>query len=95
MNFVSKLHVDVCIIGASGILTENGITNPYSMHSELQRKIIEASDYRILLADHSKFGKIAAEKAADLSEINLIITDSGLDNAVIEKYSKYTDIVIS
>ena len=89
-EFVDRLHVDVCIIGASGISLEAGITNPYPMHSALQRKIIESADTVLLLADHSKFDKKAHEKAADLSEINRIITDSGIPEAILEKYRAHT-----
>ena len=87
--FVSKLHADVCIIGASGISVEVGITNPYPMHSKLQRKIIEAADTVLLLADHSKFDKTALEKAASLSEIDRIITDSGISEKLLEKYREH------
>lgn len=91
--FVEKVHADVCIIGASGISVAEGITNPYPMHTALQRKIIEASQFRILLADHSKFGKCALEKAADLSEIDLLITDDGISPSVLAEYREHVRIV--
>ena len=87
--------MDVCLIGASGIAIDAGITNPYPMHSSLQRKIIEASECRILLADHSKFGKRAMEKAADLWEIDRIITDAGLPDQVFDEYSAHVKIDIA
>lgn len=92
--FVSKLHADVCIIGASGISVEAGITNPYPMHSNLQRKIIEAADTVLLLADHSKFDKTALEKAASLSEIDRIITDSGISEKLLEKYREHVFVEV-
>ena len=91
-EFVMRVHADVCIIGASGISVEGGLTNPYPMHSVLQRKIIEASSYRILLADHSKFGKRTMEWAANLDEMDLIITDSGIRNEILEEYRRYIPI---
>lgn len=94
-EFVTGIHADVCLIGASGIAIDTGVTNPYPMHSSLQRKIIEASDCRILLADHSKFGKRAMEKAADLCEISRIITDPGLPDEVFDEYSGYVKIDIA
>ena len=94
-NFVERTHADVCFIGASGISIENGITNPYPMHSMLQRKIIEVSEKRILLADHSKFGRTAMEKAADLCELDCIVTDSGIREDDLKAYEKYVKILIS
>lgn len=94
-EFVKSIHADVCIIGASGISIERGLTNPYPMHTTLQRLIIESAEKRIVAADHSKFGKIAMEKAADLSEIDCIVTDRGLREELREEYSKFTDIIIA
>lgn len=93
-EFVESLHADVCIIGASGISLERGITTPYPMHTALQRKIIEASKVRLLAVDHSKFDKIAAEKVAELSEMDKIITDSGLRKDIADKFSKHANLVI-
>lgn len=94
-EFVSRVHADVCVIGASGIDTARGITNPYPMHSALQRRIIEQSDFRILAADHSKFGKVAMEKAADLSEIDVIVTDSGISQEIVRQYGENVKLVIA
>lgn len=90
--FVAGLQADVCLIGASGISIDGGLTNPYPMHTVLQRRIIEASRRRIVLADHSKFGKRAMERAAALSEIDLIITDSGIPRQTLEEYRKHVRI---
>lgn len=38
---------------------------PYPMHTALQKQIVDSSSYRILLADHSKFGRNAMEHIAD------------------------------
>lgn len=94
-NFVASVKADLCIIGASGISIETGITNPYSMHTVLQRKIIESAKQRIIVADHSKFEKTAMEKAADFSEIDMIITDSGIHPDILSKYKKHIKIEIA
>lgn len=94
-SFAESVEADICIIGASGISIEKGITNPYPMHSALQRKILESAKKRILLADHSKFGKVAIEKAAELSEIDIIVTDSHINNDILSEYRKHTEIIIA
>lgn len=94
-EFVRRTQADVCIIGASGVSAEFGITNPYPMHSSLQRQIIASAQYRILVCDHSKFDRVAAEKAAELSQIDLIVTDSGIREDIYQKYSALTQIIIA
>ena len=94
-EFVSKIHADVCITSTSGIDIEGGLTGPYPMHTSLERKIYDAADMHLLLADHSKFGKRAAEKFGDLKDADIIITDSGLPKSMLAEYAKYTRIEIA
>ncbi|MBQ4109952.1 MAG: DeoR/GlpR transcriptional regulator [Clostridia bacterium] len=92
-DFVSQVKADIAIVGASGISLENGITNPYPMHNILQNKIIHSAKRCILVADHSKFDRTAMEKTAELSDIDMIITDSGISEELLEKYRKHIEII--
>ena len=94
-QFVDSIRADVAIIGASGISAEKGITNPYPMHNTLQSKIIHSAKKVILLADHSKFDRVAMEKNGELSDINLIVTDSGVSKSTLERYRKHVEIIIA
>ena len=94
-EFVSKIHADVCLTSVSGVDIAGGLTGPYPMHTSLQKKILAASDVRIIMADHSKFGKRAAEKCGDLKDASIVITDSGLSKSVAAEYAKYTRIEIA
>ena len=93
-DFVSSVKADVCLIGASGISSEFGLTTPYPMHTALQKKIIASSKTRILCADHSKFGKAAMERFGDMSEMDVIVTDSGVSESVLAEYRRYVNIII-
>lgn len=94
-RFVESVTADVAIIGASGISIEKGITNPYPLHNSLQNKIIKSAKKCILLADHSKFDRIAMEKTCELSCIDTIVTDSGISDEILKKYKKHVNIVIA
>ena len=94
-QFVENVSADVCVIGASGISLKNGITTPYPMHTALQKKIIAASKRRILGADHSKFGKNAMEHIGPLSDVDVIVTDSGISAELLEQYRREVPIEIA
>ena len=94
-EFISKIKADIAIVGASGISIEEGITNPYPLHNTLQSKIIHSAKQCILLADHSKFDRTAMENTCSLSEINHIITDSGISEDTLEKFRPHIDIIIA
>ena len=91
--FVSSLKADVCIIGASGVSVEDGITTPYPMHTPLQKAIVSAAKTKILVCDHSKFDKKAMEHICDLKDIDILVTDSGILEETYEKYSKYMTLI--
>ncbi len=90
--FVASINADICFVGASGI-TPDGTTTPYPMHTPLQKAIIASAKTKILVCDHSKFDKKAMEKICDLSEIDMIVTDSGLSDETYERYSKFVKII--
>jgi DeoR/GlpR family transcriptional regulator of sugar metabolism len=90
--FMASVKADVCFIGASGITTD-GITTPYPMHTPLQKAIIPSAKTKILVCDHSKFGKRAMEKICELNDIDTIVTDDGLSDDIYDEYSKYVKII--
>ena len=94
-NYVASIKADVAIVGASGISLEKGITNPYPMHNNLQRAIIKSAKKCILLADHSKFERAAMEFTCPLSDIDTVITDSGINREVLEEYKKHINILVT
>ena len=91
--FVASIKADVCVIGASGVSLEDGVTTPYPMHTTLQKALIASAKKRILVCDHSKFDKSAMEKICELKDIDVIVTDSGLSDDVYEKYTKSVMII--
>ena len=90
--FMASVEADVCFIGASGIMP-NGITTPYPLHTPLQKAILTSAKTKILVCDHSKFGKRAMEKICELSDIDTIVTDGGISDSVYDEYSKYVKII--
>lgn len=94
-EFIERVHADKCILGMSGISVEHGLTGPYTYHNILERKIIAAAKEVIIVADHSKFGKVALEKVADLSEADYIITDANVSNEIVEEFSGKTKLLIA
>jgi DeoR family fructose operon transcriptional repressor len=48
--------------------------------------MLKAARRRVLLADHSKAGRISLYQYGDLSEIDLLITDTGLPDADVRRF---------
>jgi DeoR family transcriptional regulator of aga operon len=76
---LTRIHADIALIGVSGIEAEHGVTNVNVAEAEMKALFVRAARRRVVLADSSKIGKVALAKFADLSEIDLLITDLGAD----------------
>jgi DeoR/GlpR family transcriptional regulator of sugar metabolism len=50
-----------------------------------KRAMIAAAARRVLLVDHSKFGRVALHRLAPLSDFDLVITDDGIDDAALRQ----------
>lgn len=76
----SKLY-----LGVDGIDLEFGITTTHVMEAQLNRKMIEAAQKTIVLADSSKFGKRGFGRICGLEEVDQVITDKGISEHMQEK----------
>jgi Transcriptional regulators of sugar metabolism len=75
---LSELQVDVAFLGTNGMSVERGVTTPDESEATVKGLMYDAARRRILLADHSKIGRVSLLKYADLSDVDLLITDTGL-----------------
>jgi DeoR/GlpR family transcriptional regulator of sugar metabolism len=74
-----EVRVDKVIIGIPAISLEVGLTNDYLPEVMTDRAIIEMSPQVILVADHTKFGKVASAYLAPLERVKVLVTDREAD----------------
>ncbi|WP_431246612.1 DeoR/GlpR family DNA-binding transcription regulator [Leifsonia xyli] len=75
---LEDLFVDVAFLGTNGLSLERGLTTPDIAEAETKRAALRCSNRRVLLVDHSKVGRVSFCRYGELSDINLLITDTGL-----------------
>ena len=71
-------------LGVDGIDIEFGLTTTHIMEAQLNRKMIQASQKTIVLADSSKFGKRGFGRICGLEDVEQIITDRGVSPHTVE-----------
>ena len=76
---VRSLHIDVLFIGVHGISVDLGLTTPNLLEAETNRALVAATEQIVLVADHTKWGVRGLSKIADLSEVDVFVSDPGLD----------------
>lgn len=74
ITMLSNYYTDKVFVGTGGI-TENGLTVGHEDDGFVMKKMIEQADQAIVLADHSKFNKKFFFKFAELSQIDILVTD--------------------
>ncbi|MBD5185302.1 MAG: DeoR/GlpR transcriptional regulator [Bacteroides sp.] len=65
-------------LGVDGIDLDYGITTTDIREAELNKTMIQAAQKVIVLADSSKFHRRGFSKIAEIDEVDLVITDSGI-----------------
>jgi len=81
---LAEINVDVAFLGANAISVQRGLTTPDPAEAAVKRLMLGSARRRILLADHSKIGSVSLVKHADLSDIDLLITDTGIADADLD-----------
>ncbi len=78
---LKDINVDVAFLGTNGISLERGLTTPDAAEAAIKRLMLDTAKQRILLADHSKIGIVREHRHADIADIDILITDTGIDDA--------------
>ena len=85
---LSKIHADKCFMGAAGVSAQHGITDPILLIAELKKKSAEAANEVIIVADRTKFGRIAKYNSLRLGQFDLIISDAQEDTPCVKEIRK-------
>lgn len=80
-----EVRVDKIFIGIPAISLESGLTNDYLPEVMTDRTIIEMAPELILLADHTKFGKVGSAYVAPITSITTLVTDSQTNPAILKE----------
>ncbi|MBD8068644.1 DeoR/GlpR transcriptional regulator [Bacillus sp. PS06] len=84
-DMLKRMRVNRLFFGTTGISIEHGLTVFNSIHADWKKQIIASADHITLLADATKFEKVALIQFASIEEVDEIVTDSTLDKAAHKK----------
>lgn len=78
---LAPLRVDVAFLGTNGITLGHGLSTPDHDEAAAKRAMVAAARLVVCLADSSKVGSETAIRFAGLDEVDVLVTDSGIDAA--------------
>jgi DeoR family glycerol-3-phosphate regulon repressor len=74
--FFNKFNIQYGVFGVGGLSAKGQLLDFSPEESSITRSIIENSETRILVADHSKINRYAPVVTGTLSDIDILIMDS-------------------
>ncbi|GGU86707.1 DeoR family transcriptional regulator [Streptomyces albospinus] len=73
-----EINADVLFLATNGFSLDGGLTTPDLAEAAVKRALIAAARRVVLLADSAKFGQQHFARFGELSDVDVLITDTGL-----------------
>ncbi len=86
IDALADLTVDVAFLGTNGLSVRRGLTTPDQAEAAVKRAMVAAARTSIVLADSSKAGDDHLHRFAHLEEIDVLITDTDLDDEIADQF---------
>ena len=88
VSYIRKLNIRKAFLTATGVHPDYGFTIYTGEYHDIKRAWIETAEISYVAADHHKFGQGALFTFAKLTEVEAILTDSGIPPETAERYRK-------
>lgn len=82
---LAEIRLDKAILGVSAIDPQYGVSTASHAEAQIKKIVSKAAKTRIALADHGKFCKQAFAYVGPVTDINILVTDSGTDPKCIKE----------
>lgn len=82
---LSDLCLDVAFLGTNGYSLAGGLTTPDLVEGAAKRAMVAATRRAIVVADSSKAGQVQLDRFAQIEQLAMLITDTGLDDETAEQ----------
>ncbi|SFH80018.1 DeoR/GlpR family DNA-binding transcription regulator [Pisciglobus halotolerans] len=89
---ISKLKVGKAFVGVNGI-SNDAIFTANVEEGSMQNLILNNAQNKFIVADYHKFNKEDFYEFYRLTDIDQVITNRKVNDAILEKYKKYTTIM--
>jgi len=83
-SFIKSLYVDIAFMGSDAVNPRAGVFNSNFMEIGVKQEVAKCGKRLVLITDRSKFSRRALTKVCDLSAIDVVITDKGLEEDIRE-----------
>jgi len=86
-GMLQELVIDLAFLGANGISRQHGLTTPDPAVAAVKAAVVESARRRIFVGVHTKFGVASFCRFAQVSDMEALITDTGVSASDAHRYS--------
>jgi DeoR/GlpR family transcriptional regulator of sugar metabolism len=80
---LERLQIDILFLGANGIDLKAGYTTPILAEAETNAAMIRKATRVVVVADHSKFGRLTLASFAPIEAAHVLVTDVGAPRSIV------------
>ncbi|HTK10909.1 MAG TPA: DeoR/GlpR family DNA-binding transcription regulator [Ktedonobacteraceae bacterium] len=91
---LKELRADKAIVSMRAISVDDGLTNDNLLETMTDRKIIQLAREVILVADHTKFGKVSTAVVAPITAVHKVVTDEQTPDETIQRLREMSITVL-
>ena len=88
LNFLNDVYMDKVFLSVTGFDVERGATTLEADEALVFRKMLKQSKRVIVVADSSKLGRVSPAFICPLSDVHMLITDTGATDEAIEPFTR-------
>lgn len=85
---LDKINLDIMFLTTCGVSLDNGITDQRMAEVMVHNKMMNCSKKVVVLSDSTKFNEVSLYKVCPLDEVDCIVTDSHIDDDLVDKFRK-------
>lgn len=75
-HFIASTPISMAVMGVDGISMEGGLTTHDAVEAQTNQRMIEKAERVVVVADRTKVGAVTLAKLADISAVDLLITEA-------------------
>jgi DeoR family transcriptional regulator, fructose operon transcriptional repressor len=83
---LARVRAEVAFVGTNGLTVDHGLSTPDHAEAATKAAIVASAQRVVVLADSSKIGEERTVRFADLSDIDVLVTDVGADPAQLAAF---------
>lgn len=85
LQAIADIHADVAFVGTNGLSVEHGLTTPDLAEAAVKRALVTNARRTVVLADHTKLGRVDFAHVVPLSAVDTVVTDTGAEPELVEE----------